>query len=73
MEYMDRNSMLKYLEELNLRLKHINRHCDITIFGGAAMALVFEARDADNRAESTRFFTSEAFLQYQLKKEQESN
>ena len=46
MEYLDRNSMLKYLEELNLRLKYINRHCEITIFGGAAMALVYEARDA---------------------------
>jgi len=46
MEYMSRFNMLKYLEELNSRLTVINRSCDIIIFGGAAMALVHEARDA---------------------------
>ena len=46
MEYMGREDMLKYLEELNSRLAGINRSCDIVIFGGAAMSIVFEARDA---------------------------
>jgi len=46
MEYMGREDMLKYLEELNSRLAGINRSCEVVIFGGAAMSIVFEARDA---------------------------
>jgi len=43
---MTRKDMLLYLEELNSRLTNINRSCDIILFGGAAMALIYEARDA---------------------------
>jgi hypothetical protein len=46
MDFMDRGEMLKYLEELNSRLERINREREIIIFGGAAMTLVYEARDA---------------------------
>lgn len=46
MDLLSREEMLKHLEELNSRLAGINRSCSITIFGGAAMALVHEARDA---------------------------
>ena len=46
MEFMSREDMLKYLEELSSRLKCINRSYDIVLFGGAAMAIVYEARDA---------------------------
>ena len=46
MEFIGRSEMIKYLEELNSRLININRQCEITIFGGAAMALVYEAREA---------------------------
>jgi hypothetical protein len=46
MEFMDREDMLRYLEELNSRLKDSNRKSDIIIFGGAAMALVHGAREA---------------------------
>ena len=46
MEFMSRADMLKYFEELNSRLRSISRSCDIVVFGGAAMALVYEARDA---------------------------
>jgi len=46
MECMDRDDMLRYLDELNSRLVGINRSCNIIIFGGAAMALVHKARDA---------------------------
>jgi hypothetical protein len=46
MEFISRDDMMKYLEELNLRLKGINSSCDIIIFGGAAMALVHKAREA---------------------------
>jgi hypothetical protein len=46
MEFMSRDDMIKYLEELNTRLRDINRSSDIIIFGGAAMALVHRAREA---------------------------
>ena len=46
MMFLSREDMLKYLKELNSRLKNINRNYDIIIFGGAAMAIVYEARDA---------------------------
>ena len=46
MDFLDRDEMLNYLDELNSRLERIKRERDIIIFGGAAMTLVYEARDA---------------------------
>ena len=43
---LTKSDILKYLELINKKLIEQNQHGEISICGGAAMALVYDARDA---------------------------
>ena len=46
MDFLHRDDMLRFLEEINLRLSDMNRIGEVYIVGGAAISLAFGGRDA---------------------------
>ena len=46
MEYLHKDDMLRFFEEVNSRLKTANTKGEVHIIGGAAISLAFDGRDA---------------------------
>lgn len=56
-----RAEIMKYLEEINERLKQKGLHGEICLFGGAVMCLVFQSRDATKDVDAVFAPSSEMY------------
>jgi len=73
MRELTKNEMLMYFEEINRHLARLDKHGEILIAGGAALAMVFNARNSTydidaifHPAEDMRKITKDIAIKYDL-------